>query len=297
MIVVFGGTGTLGTHVVDGLTSRGSHVRVASRTAVGSSNELVEMVIGDVRDASFVARSTNGARCVVSAITGFGPDRSTNPVNVDLEGNRNLIAASHAAGVEHFVLVSARGASRDHPIELFRMKYLAERELVSSGLSFTILRPSASAETWLQLLGAPLLERGRTRIMGRGDNPINFVSARDVAQVIVRAVTETESREAAVQIGGPDDLTLKQLVGTFSSVTGAAGKVSHVPLPILRLMSVLMKPANPAVAALIRAAVVMDTTDMTLGTSGSEPLISPTSVAEVARMMIDEPKSAVRPMA
>jgi uncharacterized protein YbjT (DUF2867 family) len=54
---------------------------------------------------------------------------------VDLQGNSALIQAARHAGVERFILVSVHGATPDHPIELFRMKYAAEQALQASGLS------------------------------------------------------------------------------------------------------------------------------------------------------------------
>ena len=71
------------------------------------------------------------------------------------------------------------------------MKYSAEQELKASGLSWTIIRPTAYMETWAKLIGEPLVKTGRTRIFGRGENPINFVSAYDVAQFVACAAQET----------------------------------------------------------------------------------------------------------
>jgi NADH dehydrogenase len=178
-----------------------------------------------------------------------------------------LIRAAKAAGVEHFVLLSVCQAAPDHPIELFRMKHRAEEELRASGLAWTIIRPTAYMETWLGILGVPLIDAGSTRIFGRGENPINFVSAHDVAHVVDRAVADPTMRGATIEVGGPENLTMKQVVETFQALTGTRGKVSHVPLPMMRVMSAMMRPLNPAVAALTQAAVVMDTRDMTFDAS------------------------------
>ena len=67
------------------------------------------------------------------------------------------------------------------------MKYAAEQALQASGLSWTIIRPTAYMETWAKLIGEPLVKTGKTRIFGRGVNPINFVSASDVAQFVASA--------------------------------------------------------------------------------------------------------------
>jgi uncharacterized protein YbjT (DUF2867 family) len=289
MILVAGGSGTLGTRLLDLLTDRGLDVRILSRNpgkAQPRVGDRVQIVPGDVRDARAVEHAVAGARTVVSAITGFGAARDVSPRTVDWEGNANLIRAAKAAGVEHFILLSVCQAASDHPIELFRMKHRAEEALRASGLAWTIIRPTAYMETWVGLLGDPLLNTGSTRIFGRGENPINFVSAHDVAHFVDLAVADHAMRGAAVDVGGPEDLTVKQVVETFQTMTGARGKVSHIPLPMMRVMSALMKPFNPTMAGLIQAAVVMDTRDMTFDQSETHrryPSISATSLADVVR--------------
>jgi uncharacterized protein YbjT (DUF2867 family) len=287
MILVVGGTGTLGRKLARPLTVGGEGVRILARDSAKASSawaDGVEIAAGDVRDPGAVDRAMAGARTVVSAISGFGSGRDVSPRTVDWQGNAHLIRAARDAGVEHFVLISICQASAGHPIELFRMKHRAEVELRASGIAWTIIRPTAYMETWVGLVGAPLLETGRTRIFGRGRNPINFVSAADVARYVVSAVADPAMRGVSVDVGGPENLTMNEVVATFQRVTGASGKVSHVPLPMMRVMSHLIRPFNSSMAGLIAAAVVMDSTDMTwdppAGT-GPFPSISPRRLADV----------------
>jgi uncharacterized protein YbjT (DUF2867 family) len=105
--------------------------------------------------------------------------------------------------VEHFVLLSVVGAEQDHPMDLFRMKYAAEQELRASSMAWTIIRSTAFMELYAELVGAPLLTSGKTRIFGRGDNPVNFVSVHDVARFVELAVVEPDMRGVELDVGGP----------------------------------------------------------------------------------------------
>ncbi len=107
---------------------------------------------------------------------------------------------------------------------------------------------------------------GSTRVFGRGQNPINFVSAGDVARIVDIAVTEPALRGESVDVQGPENLTFDEFVETVRASTGAKGTVNHVPLPMLRLMSLILRPIKPVLAGQIAAAVVMDTRDMTADT-------------------------------
>jgi NADH dehydrogenase len=287
MILVAGATGTLGTKLVGPLGAGEEEVRVLARNPASASSvwgDRAQVVSGDVRDPHVVERAVAGVRTVISAVTGFGPKRDVSPKTVDWQGNAILIQGAKAAGVEHFVLLSVCQAAPDHPIELFRMKHCAEVELMASGLAWTIIRPTAYMETWIELVGAPLLESGKTRIFGHGENPINFVSASDVARYVELAVADPAMQGEAVDVGGPENKTMRDFVATFQELTGFRGRVSHVPLPMMRVMSVLMKPLNPAIAGLIQTAVVMDTRDMGFDSREartSDPSISPRSLEDV----------------
>lgn len=288
-IVIAGGTGTLGTRVVRLLTARGLAVRVLTRDpdrARHLAGNHVEIVSGDVREPETISVAVAGGETVISAIQGFSGAGGDNPRTVDEEGNANLIRAARAAGVGHFILISVQGAAPDHPMELFRRKHRAEEELRASGLAWTIIRPTASMQTWATLVGEPLVKTGKTRIFGRGTNPINLVSADNVAAFVDLAVTDPAMRGTVVEVGGPENLTMEEFVRTFERETGKAGKVSHVPLPMMRLMALLLRPVKPTIARQIQAGVVMDTHDMSFDaaeTMRRYPSVVSTSLAEVVR--------------
>jgi uncharacterized protein YbjT (DUF2867 family) len=69
-------------------------------------------------------------------------------------------------------------------MELARMKYLAEQRLIQSSVSWTILRPAPFTETFHEILCAPLVEGGTAVVFGRANNPVNFISAHDVARFV-----------------------------------------------------------------------------------------------------------------
>lgn len=276
MILVAGGTGTLGRALLPLLVDRGETVRVLTRGERpdrGPSALGVEMATGDVRDRAAVERAMIGVTTVISAINGFGGPGALGVRVIDRDGNANLIDAAVAAGVERFVLVSIQGASVDHPIELFRMKAAAEARLKATNLAWTIVRPTAYQETWLEIVGRPFVETGRTRVFGRGQNPINFVSAEDVARQVDRVVRDQDQRRATSDVTGPENLTFDAFVAIVREATGRTGTVNHVPLAAMRAMSFVLRPFRPVLAGQIAASIVMDTRDMTAETTmGGRPL-------------------------
>lgn len=287
MILVAGGTGTVGTRLTRLLAEHAFDVRVLTRDPASvPDQQRVETAAGDVRDPASLGVAVAGAHTVVSAVTGFAGKGDVNPRTVDGDGNSNLIAATRAAGVEHFILLSIYGTGPDHRMELYRMKHRAEQDLMASGLAWTILRPTVYMETWGGIVGSPIVRTGKTRVFGRGNNPINFVSAHDVAGFIELAITDPQMRYAAVDVGGPENLTMMQVVEAFEAAVGRRAQVRHVPVPMLRAMAILMRPLNPTLARFAQAGLLMDTADMSFDASDARrafPSLLLTSLTEVVQ--------------
>jgi uncharacterized protein YbjT (DUF2867 family) len=266
VIFIAGGTGTLGATLVRTLSRRGDPVRMLTRTEQHADplrQSGVEVVIGDVRDAPTVATAMRGCATVISAIHGFTGTRGITPASIDRDGNRTLIRAAVEAGVDHMVLVSVYGAAPTHPMSLHRMKHAAEQSLVGSGLRWTILRPVPFMETWIDVIGAHLIDRGKAVVPGPGDNPITFVSVRDVATVLDRSIRDSTMRGRRMDIIGPESVTLRHIAERLVAADAGPSRIVHIPLVALRTLAVLAKPLAPAFARQAQAAVVMNTTDMT----------------------------------
>jgi uncharacterized protein YbjT (DUF2867 family) len=289
VILVAGGTGRLGTNVVGLLHARGLRVRVLTRDR-GRTAHLpkgrVDIAEGDVRDLIAVRRAVAGAQTVISAVHGFPGTKDANPATIDRDGNHNLVQAAREAGVQHFVLTSVKDATPDHPMDLMRMKYAAEQDLVASGLTWTIIRPTAYMETWCEVLGRPLLEKGMTRVFGRGRNPINWVSADDVAKFAELAVVDRALHGQTLEIGGPDNLTMTDFVKVFKTESGSSGKIGHIPRMAMRLGAIVASHVDPGMARQIRAGIVMDTARMAFDASEVRrryPSVPLTSLRDVVR--------------
>ncbi len=272
MILVAGGTGTLGTLLVGALTASGEAVRVLTRDPVRAATMAeagIDAVVGDVGSPEAAAAASRGCGTVISAIQGFAAGRGTSPASIDRDGNATLIRAAVDNRVDHMVLVSVHGAAAAHPMSLHRMKYAAERAVIDSGLGWTIIRPTPFLETWIDVIGARLPGGGKALVLGRGDNPINFVSARDVADLIVRAVRDETLRGRVIDVTGPDNLSFGQLAARLTAAAGSAAGTSHIPLAALRALALAARPVAPAFARQAQAAVIMNTTDMTAPNDGT----------------------------
>ena len=269
MILVVGGTGRLGSLVVGRLTARGLPVRVMTRDPARAATVVSDgltLVQGDVRDRSSLLRAVDGATVVVSAMHGFPGSRGADPAAIDRDGNIRLADVARSAGAD-LVLMSVVGASATHPMELFRMKYAAEAYATSLGIPLTILRATAYLDLWIDILRQTATRSGRPVVLGRGANPINFVSVVDVASIVDRAVTDASARGRILEICGPACLTMNELAAAVQDADRRPAAPRHAPRAALALAASTIGRVRPAVGRQLRAALAMDELDLSAGPS------------------------------
>lgn len=271
MIAIIGATGSLGSEVAGQLLAAGTRVvavtRVASKAADLTARGA-EVRVADLTDAASLGRAVAGAEAVVAAAHSLlGRGRYVS-ARVDDAGHRALIDASREAGVAHFVYTSVQGASPTHPVEFWRTKFGIEKYLEASGLSYTILRPTAFMETHAhELLGKAILAGKPANIFGAGTRPLNFVAVRDVAALAVRALTDPLARGATIEIGGPENLTRLEVAALYARLSGRPLATRHLTRGALKVLSAMLRPLHPGISGVMRASIEFETIDQTFDPS------------------------------
>lgn len=268
MILVAGATSHVGVKLIPMLLQKGYKVRALTRSpekAVTLQLQGAEVYQGDVRVQHTLDLALHGVDQVVDAICAPIPDSPGNNVRaVDQQGNLHLIDAARSAGVKHFVFVSAFGAGPDHPVDFFRVKWEVEEYLKLSGMSYTILRPTAFMEVWGAMIGKPILTSGKTTIYGPGKNPITFISTEDVAKFIIIALEDPQSKNQIINLGGPRNLDMNQVAELFERETHSQAKISHVPLAMMKIMSPIIWPFNEGTGRIMAMAANLATDNWTV---------------------------------
>lgn len=244
-ILVTGGTGFVGTHVVNRLLQRGHAVAVLARNplkTVNRYNRPVETVAGDVLDPASLARAAAGREAVVHLV---GIIHERGPQSFDRmhrEATENVVAAAEGAGVRRYLHMSAMGSFEDSPSEYGRSKAAGERAGRASRLDWTVFRPSiifGPGDGFVSLL-APIVKRnpGFIPVIGPGTTKFQPVSIHDVARVFAEALEKPETVGRAFEVGGPEVLTLNDIYREIAVAVGKPAKpLIHFPLWYGRLLA------------------------------------------------------------
>ena len=237
-ILVTGGTGFVGTHLVNALLRRGHSVAVLARRPEDARNRFnrpVERIHGDVLHPPSLAPAFAGRDAVIHLVGIIHEKDGLTFDRIHREGPENVVAAARAANVPRLLHMSAMGASHDSPSEYGRTKAAGERAVKESGLDWTVFRPSiifGPGDGFVSLL-APIVKHNPLFIpvIGRGETRFQPVSVYDVARVFGDALERPETVGRTFEVGGPDVLTLNEIYREIATVLGKRKKpLIHLPL-------------------------------------------------------------------
>jgi NADH dehydrogenase len=236
-VALFGGTGFVGSYLVDALVDHGYLPRLLVRP--GSEGRVtrghaVTLVPGHVADASAVARVLDGAD---AAIYNIGllrefPQRGISFRKLHFEAARRVMNQAERLGVKRFLLMSANGVTAEGT-GYQRTKYMAEQYLKTTDLEWTIFRPSVifgdprgrmefATRLYRDIVSSPLpAPLFFTGLLpdGAGSFSLSPVHAADVAEVFVRSLTDSDMRRRTEALGGPESLSWKDILGRIAAAT------------------------------------------------------------------------------
>ena len=246
-ILVLGGSGFIGRHVVAALVRRGIKVTVPSRRRERAKHLIllptVDVIEADILASGVLERLVRGHDAVINLVGVLhGPDFETPHVKLPLA----VIDACRAAGVKRLVHMSALGASPDGPSAYQRSKGKGEQAVMQAkDLDVTVFRPSVvfGPEDHFINTFACLARFTPVLMVPSPEARFQPVYVGDVADAIVTSLGEGDAHGRSYDLAGPREYTLKEIVrracewtGRRRVVIGLGGTLSHVQAWFLERM-------------------------------------------------------------
>ena len=252
-IAVAGGTGFVGGAIVEELERRGGHVVVLSHRPEAARSSLpvgIEVRRADVSGSGdALAGALTGADALVIALAFPNspmedPARGFTFERVDAAGTEALAHAAARARVARLVYVSGAGAAPDAARHWFRAKWRAEEAIRSSGVTYTIVRP-----TWIYGPRDVSLNRFLgfahrlpfVPLTGSGTQLLAPVFIGDVAGLVSDALISPAAADRIFEIGGPEALTMREIVRTALAVAGLRRAILPAPTFVVKAAALALQ--------------------------------------------------------
>lgn len=246
-LLILGGSGFIGSHLVAALSPHGYRILVPTRSLERARHLLVlptvRTVEADIHDEAQLARLMDGVDAVINlvgvlhGVSKPGASYGNAFARAHAELPKKIVAACEAQGVRRYLHMSALGASRNGPSMYQRSK--ADGELAARGnpaLDVTIFRPSVvfgDGDRFLNLF-AGLQKYFPVLALGCADAKFQPIHVGDVVRAFVHALEHDRSIGKTYELAGPKVYTLRQLVEL-------AGQYAGHPRPVIELPPALAR--------------------------------------------------------
>jgi len=222
LITLYGGSGFLGRHIVRALAKTGARMRVAVRRpelaghlqplgGVGQINAFQ----ANVRFPDSLRAPAEGADAVINLVGILVPRGKQTFAAIQDEGARHVAEAARQAGARALVHVSAIGAALNSPAIYGRTKAEGEKAVRDVYPDAIIFRPSivfGPEDDFFNRFAALARISPALPLIGGGRTKFQPVFVGDVAKAVVAALTGATKQGPVYELGGPEVLTLKEVM-------------------------------------------------------------------------------------
>ncbi|NOH32874.1 SDR family oxidoreductase [Vibrio chagasii] len=220
-ILILGATGNTGSEVVCQLKEAKQEFAIMARNN-GAAEKLgleeSQLRIATFDDVAAMTKAMSGMKKIYVAMP-------ASPSNE--QWTENVVTAAKASGVEHIVKLSDMGAKADAGSEIIRTHVITDDIVKASGIAYTIVQPNSFFQNLYGSL-ATIKSMGQF-FLPLADAKQSVIDIRDVAAVVIAALTKSGHENQTYLISGPEALTFAQQAEILSA---AAGKtIEYVDVP------------------------------------------------------------------
>lgn len=243
-VIVFGGSGFLGSHVSDALSDAGYRVRIFDRVHSPYLRSSQEMVLGDLLDMDAVIGATTGCSYVYNfaglADIDDAKNRPIDSVRLNVLGNMHVLEAARLAQSRRFVFASTLYVYSEAGSFYRASKQASERFIEAYqeryGLNYTILRYGslygrrADMHNGIYRLVRQALEEKRIRYSGSRESMREYIHVTDAAKLSVQILDEQYENRHLV-LTGQERMAVKNLMKMIAEMIPGEIKLEYTDSP------------------------------------------------------------------
>lgn len=252
MIFIAGASGFVGGHLVADLIAKGHKTTCLARSDKAKqslSAKGVEVITGDITQPDTLKDVLQPDDFVIHLVGIIEEKGKASFQSIHVEGTANLVSEAKRAGVRHFFYQSALGADINSWSGYLKTKAEAEEIVKTSGLNYTIFRPSLIIGPWdgftkkmMEMIKlSPVMP-----IPGEGKARFQPVYIKDWLRCINAVIENPAQFISTYDIGGPEHLSYTEIVGKLSKTMGRSTSSFNIPMGLMKFGASLLEAVLPS---------------------------------------------------
>jgi uncharacterized protein YbjT (DUF2867 family) len=266
MILVTGGTGFIGSHIVRWLVADQRPIRLLVRDPERVPDEIadrVEMFVGDVRLPETLTSPFRDVRQVIHLVGIIRETADSKFESMHTEATRHVIEAAQVAGARRLLHMSALGTRPNAASRYHQTKWAAEELVHESGLDWTIFRPSiivgqpGDRDFIAQLID--MIRRDSViKIPGDGTTRMQPISVDDLAACFLKALDDPATIGQTYELAGPEVMTIEEVYDLLAQAMQIHKPKIHTPFWLLRPAAAVMQAILPNPPITVDQAIMLE---------------------------------------
>jgi len=249
-VLVLGGTGHYGRHIVSSLCKRHEAVRVLTRNPDNARKlftERVEIVAGDITDADSTKKALAGVSALIISISAFSLKLIRRLREIEHDSVLRVLQEAKVAGVERVIYISVYDIRKEvlakankYFAAIAFIKQAVEDYLAQSDFNWTVLGAPPALDMFFAFI-----RNDKMMVPGGGPPALPSVAAADVGEIAVQATLRDDLNGQRIRLAGPEALSFPAAARRIGEATNREIKFRKIPIWPIKTISILIWPFTP----------------------------------------------------